>query len=560
MKTNLQFTFFIKKTHILLTISLFYLSGIKTFAQTFYIDPSTESTINDGTIENPFLSWDDITLQGLWQDSATYLQKRGTVCEAEKVVNITASYVTLGAYGTGEKPVIKSLVGVKAKGIQISGSCTSVSIKNLEIYSTNDIVCAIIIGGIGPHIIDSCILHDCSWGIRVFNTTGKLTVSNSEIYDIGDDGIYTQNTEDIEIYGCNIHDVNADLPIRETAGGDCIQITGEQGYLYIHDNILDHSAFGRKFCLIIGSGDVDNDQPHEALVENNIMIGYKDTAEITSGLYLKESISHLTFRNNIVKDAATGIWLDASTTAHNNIFLRCDEGINLTSGDTAFIANNTFVDNEKGIKTNYSSVADVYNNIFYKGDNTLYHFYLFGNITLDYNCFNMDGTGLYSGYNSLTEWQTNKGKDLNSFVGDPKFVDFTNEDFHITESSPCIDVAMLIDGITEDMDGTPIPTGNGPDIGADEFSSTNYSATSLASESINTINLYPNPTTGIVNISLHLGVNTANLSIYNLAGEVVYNNSNFCGEPVDLSGLQTGVYFVKLNSGNTNSIAKLIKK
>lgn len=431
----------------------------------FYIDPSSTNTDSpDGSIEKPFKTWDDIP----WVAGSTYLQKRGTTCAAARVIKPTVDDITLGAYGTGERPIIKSMVGDRAKAIEFSKS--RIVIQDLEIYSTNDIVCAILLGGTGPHVVDNCVLHDCSWGMRIFNLTGKLTISNCEIYDIGDDGIFTQNTEDIEIFGCNIHHVNADLPERATAGGDCIQITGEQGYLHIHDNILDHSAFGRKFCLIIGSAYEDRDAPHEALVENNVMIGYYDEDEVTSAIYVKKSIEHLTFRYNIVDDAATGTWLNADAMVHSNLFTNCNEGVTINSGKTVKVFNNTFVNNYNGIGSNYGSTGYIFNNIFARGDYTKTYITLYGDITSDYNCFSEERTGIFNGYDTLEEWRDNQNRDIHSLVGDPEFVNSTNEDFHIKSTSVCKDNGKPLDEITQDIEGVQVPLFDGPDIGAYEYS------------------------------------------------------------------------------------------
>lgn len=431
----------------------------------FYIDPSSTSTeAPDGSIEKPFKTWDDMS----WVSNSTYLQKRGTICELSRVIKPTVNDIILGAYGTGERPIIKSMVGNRAKAIEFTKS--RITIKDLNIYSTNDIVSAILLGGTGPHVIDNCLLHDCSWGIRVFNLTNKLTISNCEIYNIGDDGIFTKNTEDIEIYGCYIHHVNADLPERSTAGGDCIQITGEQGYLYIHDNILDHSHFGRKFCLIIGSAYEHRDVPHAALVENNVMTGYFDGEEVTSAIYVKKTIEYLTFRYNIINSAATGVWTKADAIIHNNIFTDCNEGVTINSGQTVKVYNNTFFNNYNSIGSNYGSVGYIYNNIFARGDLTQTYIEFYGDITSDYNCFSEESTGLFNGYDTLEEWRENQNRDHNSLVGAPEFVDPANNDLHIESTSICKDSGKPLDEITRDIEGTQVPLFDGPDIGAYEFS------------------------------------------------------------------------------------------
>lgn len=456
LKSNIKF--------LIIIIGLLVFSNY-TFAATFYIDPTSTATgTPNGTITNPYKTWDNI----VWVASSSYLQKRGTECIVSMAIKPTVSYITLGAYGTGARPKIKTTAGVKSKGIDFSQ--TSLTVNDLELYSTNDIVCAIILGGTGPFLINNCVLHDFSWGMRVFNITGKLTVSNTEIYDIGDDGFYSENTEDIEIFGCYVHSVNADLPTRTTAGGDCVQITGAQGYLYIHDNVLDHSAFGRKFCIIIGSAIDGLDVPSAALIEKNILIGFQSDTEVTSGVYLKESISNLIFRNNIVKDASTGLWANANITASNNIFIRCWQGITLNASKVGNIYNNTFVNNITGVNACYGSTSTIYNNIFVSGSMTKEFYALNGTIISDYNCFSNDGTALYGGgASTLAAVQTTRNRDLHSMVADPKFVNFATEDFHLTSTSPCIDKGKIITEITKDKDGVAIAKGAGPDIGAFEY-------------------------------------------------------------------------------------------
>jgi len=63
---------------------------------------------------------------------------------------------------------------------------------------------------------------------------------------------------------------------------------------------------------------------------------------------------------------------------------------------------------------------------------------------------------------------------------------------------------------------------------------------------VSNILLYPNPTTGIVNIS---NAANANVSVYNMLGEVVVNVANF-DNALDLSSLSKGTYVVKVQTEN----------
>ncbi len=76
---------------------------------------------------------------------------------------------------------------------------------------------------------------------------------------------------------------------------------------------------------------------------------------------------------------------------------------------------------------------------------------------------------------------------------------------------------------------------------------------------ISNLDIYPNPTTGTVIINIESLTGKAKLSIYNVTGEVVYNNPSFNGGTVDLSGLKQGMYIVKVEVDDIISMNRLIK-
>ena len=59
--------------------------------------------------------------------------------------------------------------------------------------------------------------------------------------------------------------------------------------------------------------------------------------------------------------------------------------------------------------------------------------------------------------------------------------------------------------------------------------------------------VYPNPTTGLINIS---GVKNAKVAVYNITGSLVAEYNNFTDEIIDLSAQANGIYFVKISSDN----------
>ena len=70
--------------------------------------------------------------------------------------------------------------------------------------------------------------------------------------------------------------------------------------------------------------------------------------------------------------------------------------------------------------------------------------------------------------------------------------------------------------------------------------------------------MYPNPSNGLVNFNTTL---ISDLTISDVSGKVVFTKQQLLGEnEINLSHLQSGIYFVKLKSDSTESTAKLILK
>ena len=88
---------------------------------------------------------------------------------------------------------------------------------------------------------------------------------------------------------------------------------------------------------------------------------------------------------------------------------------------------------------------------------------------------------------------------------------------------------------------TPVP-GSTPATGSNcTLSTVNFDNSSL-------IKIYPNPSKGIVNISIHNYSGYINVNVYDINGRNVYSNSDEFSEnkSINLQGLQSGFYFVKI--------------
>lgn len=103
-------------------------------------------------------------------------------------------------------------------------------------------------------------------------------------------------------------------------------------------------------------------------------------------------------------------------------------------------------------------------------------------------------------------------------------------------------VAMLLD------------TATGQIVNATEVELDTTLAT--ASFTANKYGVYPNPTTGIFNINAERPVN---VTVIDVLGKVVHQASNVTRDtPINLSGLQKGVYMAKITGDNASSTEKII--
>lgn len=102
-----------------------------------------------------------------------------------------------------------------------------------------------------------------------------------------------------------------------------------------------------------------------------------------------------------------------------------------------------------------STVAAMSNNIYFDG-------------TTDGSAEWMWTTGSTDYAQTLSQWQSLTGMDLDSSQTDPMLRNASSGDFALSSGSPAIDAGISL-GLTMDRTGTSVPQGSGPDIGAFEF-------------------------------------------------------------------------------------------
>lgn len=133
----------------------------------------------------------------------------------------------------------------------------------------------------------------------------------------------------------------------------------------------------------------------------------------------------------------------------------------------------------------------------------------------------------------------------------PIFENTNSGGFMLQNSSPLIDQGKIITGFYDYY-------GPKPDIGAKE----NDSNTSIDQiDKLTGINVYPNPTTGILSIDLPFYNDKVEINITNFIGQSLRTYQNLYGKElhIDIGDLHTGIYFVEIKTNNSSAIKKILK-
>lgn len=127
---------------------------------TVYIDPDNLQDLSqNGTIEHPYNSWSKVT----WKAGKSYLQKKGTI-SVESKITITASDVSIGSYGQGEQPIIKS--NATDFAIQ-SFEKNNISFNDIYIIAKEATSCIYMLGITESGKIERCTFEGADNGARI---------------------------------------------------------------------------------------------------------------------------------------------------------------------------------------------------------------------------------------------------------------------------------------------------------------------------------------------------------------------------------------------------------
>jgi len=450
---------------------------------TYYVNATDGDDEKDGQSEAN--AWKTISKvnssMGSFSAGDSILFKRGeTFTDAGLWISCSGSSgneITFGAYGSGNLPIIqpasgasitlgegKSYIIIEYIKVQNTAGTsagmalnrgditqnTYITVRNCEFSGTGGV--GIHVQGVDHYTIDNCSFSNCQSGKNGIyidgsnaNPASNGTISNNTLnpngiclhqsgdYDIGSNHTISGNT----VTGCTEEGI-------DLASGSNITVTGNEIY----------NNSSSEITVVHGVSDV--------IIEKN----YIHDAN-SNGIYI-DNCSNITLRYNIIYDPV----------------LRCVNIGPSTSVTTVYLYNNTLVSSTSSTRSvitigQYLDGLTAKNNIIMNTE-TSYNLVEYGtgatptntNSDFDYNQYyrgdNDPDQNLWYG-GTFSNWQNTENQDANGAFGDPLFVDASNGNFSLQDSSLCIDAGIDV-SLTSDYNGSLVPMGNGtPDIGAVEY-------------------------------------------------------------------------------------------
>jgi len=555
IKTNeLQKTFLLFLFTVLTSIS-------STLATTYYVDNNAGNDLNNGlSVGSP---WQTLTKVNsfLFSPNDSILFIRNGVWRGQLIPKSGSvlGFITYSDYGTGEKPLFLGSVNKSATSdwINEGGNIWRCSV----IFSTD----------VGNLIFNNAT----SFGIKKWNQLDLL---------IQDDYWYDLSSGKLKIFSAtNPASFYSDI---ECAQRNHIIYQQNVSYAVFNNMSLKYGAahgFGggnTQYLIIracdisyIGGGDLNQDgsnirfgngiefwaNAHDNTVEQCKIWEIYDTGLSNQNQGSTVQQYNISYKNNIVYNCALAsfeYWNKpaSSTTANihfeNNTCVNAGYGWGIQRPDRVGVH----------ILLSYNEATTdsifIRNNIFYKA-NTCLAMPSTWNSTDGYQKLKLSNNCYYqtsptdtvaflffsTAYNtsSFSTYQTNTGQDVNSFINDPLFINYSSNDFHIVATSPVINQGYST-GILNDFDNeTRLPV---IDIGADEF----YPFTTRVEGQLNkhTFSIFPNPTTETLTINLTDIKGTEQVQIFNSMGGLLKEFKITESTQINIDDLPSGLYFIHI--------------
>jgi hypothetical protein len=325
-------------------------------------------------------------------------------------------------------------------------------------------------------------------GIGITGGSSYITIKNCTVTQIGNislaAGIFCNGASRCMIYSNII-----------SYCGNGVLITGYGNVINDNNTISSNKvSYTNKSSIYITDGNSGSAiGPTNTIIEFNDLSYCSQVVDDGAGIHtVYDSVSttiryNISYNNGTASSRGAGIMVDhggeKNKVYYNICFGNTNGGLNIgCKGVAAF--NNTFYNNNTQsynsgeislfqTQGHSGAIADtIKNNILYASPGKYVIRVSSTSATghvIDNNCYYPDGSISFNwtGKNySYTDWEVNSIQDINSILSDPLFTDADDNDFTLTEYSPCIDTGIELE-LNKDYLGKGL-SGDGWDIGANE--------------------------------------------------------------------------------------------
>ncbi len=358
-------------------------------------------------------------------------------------------------------------------------------------------------------VIDGFRIEDTSWAGISLSDAKNITVQNNETYQTGSSGIivlpktFFGGGED-EITGSNVKILNNtieranwkwDGPGDTDGDQEALSIWGVDGFEVANNTMIDGKREGMDIKVGSRNGLIhDNSITSQALISGTYE-GFRGGAAIYVDGNRADSFNLDIYNNEIFANTADGIWIadevpnvgDVSDiNIYNNVIYgngrrveNGGRGVAVTNNvRDVEIVNNTFVNNVQGVVVDNNSFNGynprdilIRNNIFSENSYRNVSIENASNVTLDNNLFT--NTEEFKDKTEILYDEGENVRNLNAFDNELALaVDFVNiegNDYHLTSTSPAINIGSSSIGDYAQLDKDGKQRQNAVDAGAYEF-------------------------------------------------------------------------------------------
>lgn len=539
----------------------------------YYVDKSTGLDSNSGlTLLSPFKSIQKAASTA--QAGSTILIKAGTYNE-NIILNIS---------GTATNPIIfrnynSDLVYIDGTGtstlpytamVQINGA-SHLEFRNLTIQN---LLCKDAYGivvfnnptsGTTNLKFINISIHDIKW--TQFPTTVPTINDNAHPFLVyGSGSTQASAITNVLVDGCNIYNNVTGFSENLTHSGNVDGFIVRNNLVHDNSNIgiecegnynasptpsLDHARNG----IIKNNKCYNNNSPYstaagiyvdggwDIVVEQNEC--YNNSYGVEVGCEENGTTKNIIVKNNIFyNNRESGVYLGGYDTATTG------QVLNATIRNNTFFQNNSLNTSVGEIEISKASNCKIENNVFYANSTkVLYNLNNVApqsNITFDYNVYytpNNNPTDivifyLAGGYTNLTSYKSTTGQDVHSLYGNPNFDNATlgTINLNVIPTSLCINAGnpAAMPQIEFDFLNNARVV-NTIDVGAFE---NQIFLSNLEFQTTKIIDVYPNPTSGILNLSGN--INYSSVFMINMLGQK-YDIQPLASK-LDLTNFSDGIY------------------